>query len=175
MRCSRTRGKKGVEHFDERDPPRCRANKRKGRGTWDNDRPPVLGVIGRSSKQVRLRVGQDVKKVTLHRHVHTFTRSDSLVLTDENDSYNGLKRAHQRVSHLVKEWARDDDGDGLFEVHTNSAEGLWTGLRRFLRTFRGVAKSFLSGYVAIYEWTVNCKAVSVAFIAQLVRPHYFYP
>ena len=56
MNCSRTRGKKSDEHFDPLDPPRCRANKRRGRGTYANDRPPVLGVIGRESGQVRLRV-----------------------------------------------------------------------------------------------------------------------
>jgi hypothetical protein len=47
------RGKKGEEHFDPLDPPRCRANKRRGRGTYANDRPPVLGVIGRASEQMR--------------------------------------------------------------------------------------------------------------------------
>ena len=30
-------------------------------------------------------------------------------------------------------WARDDDGDGIREVHCNTLEGLWTGLRNFLR------------------------------------------
>ena len=30
------------EHFDPLDPPRRRANKRRGRGTYANDRPPVL-------------------------------------------------------------------------------------------------------------------------------------
>ena len=48
-------------------------------------------------------------------------------------------------------WARDDDGDGVREVHTNTAEGFWTGLRNVLRTFRGVSKHFLDGYVAFYE------------------------
>jgi len=37
-------------------------------------------------------------------------------------------------------WARDDDGDGIREVHVNTIEGLWTGLRNFLRPFRGVSK-----------------------------------
>jgi len=52
---------KGDEHFDPLDPPRRRANKRRGRGTYVNDRPPVLGVIGRESGQVRLRVVEDTK------------------------------------------------------------------------------------------------------------------
>jgi hypothetical protein len=43
---------------------------------------------------------------------------------------------------------RDDDGDGIRKVHTNTTEGIWSGLRTFLRVFRGVSKHFLSGYVA---------------------------
>jgi hypothetical protein len=37
-----------------------------------------------------------------------------------------------------REWARDDDRDGVREVHSNTIEGLWTGLRNHLRPLRGV-------------------------------------
>ncbi|MEQ8671902.1 MAG: hypothetical protein RIC84_01690 [Aggregatilineales bacterium] len=37
------RGKKGDEHFDPADPPRCRANKQRGHGTYANDRPLFWG------------------------------------------------------------------------------------------------------------------------------------
>jgi transposase len=56
-------------------------------------------------------------------------------------------------------------------VHTNTLEGLWSGLRTFLRPFRGVHKHYLGGYVAIYEFGVNLKHISVAFIAALVTLH----
>ncbi len=49
-------GEKGTRHSDPEDPPRRRANKRKGRGTMKNDRPPILGVVGRHSGQLRLTV-----------------------------------------------------------------------------------------------------------------------
>ena len=49
-------GEKGDPHRDPEDPPRRRANKRRGRGTLANDRPPVLGVVGRASGQIRLEV-----------------------------------------------------------------------------------------------------------------------
>jgi len=164
-----------MEHFDPSDPPRCRANKRRGRGTFANDRPPILGTIGRESGQVRLRVVADTKQTTLREHVEHFTRSGSQVYTDEYDSYNTVDRPRSTVTHGGKEWARDDDGDGIREVHTNSAEGMWSGLRTFLRVFRGVSKHFLSGYVAIHEFRVNLKHLTVAFISSLVRAHYFYP
>jgi transposase len=50
------RGKKGTEYVDPLDPPRCRANIHRGGGTYANDHPPALGLIGRESGQVRLRV-----------------------------------------------------------------------------------------------------------------------
>jgi transposase len=50
---------------------------------------------------------------------------------------------------------------------------MWMGLRNFLRPFRGVHKAYLSGYVAVYEFCVNLKAISPAFIAALVRRYSF--
>lgn len=173
MSCFKMRGKKGDEHFNPLDPPRGRANKRRGRGTYENDRPPVLGVIGRQSGEVRLRVVMDTKAATLEEHVHAFTLPDCHLYTDEYDSYNGIQRIRSAVAHGLKEWARDDDGDGIREVHTNTAEGMWTGLRNFLRPFRGVHKKYLSGYVAVHECSINLKRISPAFIAALVKVHSF--
>lgn len=79
---------KGCEHFDPADLPRCRANKRRGRGTYANDRPPVVGTGGRQMGQVRLRVVKDTKGKTLEAHVHRFTLSGSQLYTDEYQSYN---------------------------------------------------------------------------------------
>jgi transposase len=123
---SRTRGKKGVERFDPSDPPLRRANKRPGRGTYANDRPPILGTIGPGlcRGQVRLRVAKDTRGKTLCDHVHRFTLPDAYVYTDEYHSYNGINRRCSTVTHGQKEWAHDDDGDGCREVHTNSAEGM---------------------------------------------------
>ena len=79
MRCSKTPWKKSDEHFDFFDPPRRRANKQRGRGTYANDRPPILGVIGRESGQVRLRVVADTRSQTLCSFVEQFTHSEALV------------------------------------------------------------------------------------------------
>ncbi len=51
-----------------------------------------------------------------------------------------------------REWARHDDGDGIREVHNNTIEGIWTGLRNFLRVFRGVHRKYLQHYVAVFAW-----------------------
>jgi len=165
------RGKKGEWHGDPLDPPRRRANKRRGRGTFANDRPPVCAVFGRSSRQTRIRVMKNTQGNTLCPFVERFTRPEATLYTDEYDSYNCLKRVRHTVCHAENEWARDDDGDGVREVHINTNEGIWTGLRNFLRSFRGVHKAYLSGYVAIYELAINQKSVSPEIIAALVRNH----
>jgi len=175
MKCVRMRGEKGGEHLDRADPPRRRANKRRGRGTFANDPPPVWGTIGRQSGQVRLRVAVDTKQPTLHAHGEHFTGEGTQVYPDEYDSYATIYRPHSTVTHGQKEWARDEDGDGINEGHTNTGEGMWTGLRNFLRPFRGGSKYFLSGYVALHEFHVNLKRISVAFISALGRVHLFYP
>ncbi len=171
MRCFRTRGKKGDEHFDWWDPPRRRANKRRGRGTYDNDRPPIVGTVGRETGEVRLRVVKDTKGSTLQDHVHRFTQAGAMVYTDEYQSYNHIIRRHATVAHAAYEWAQDDDGDGIREVHCNTAEGMWTDVRNFLRPFKGVHKKYLAGYVAICEFKRNLKRISPAFIASLVTVH----
>ena len=39
-------------------------------------------------------------------------------------------------------------------------EGFWTGLRNYLRTFRGVSKHYLYQYVAMYAWIHNVKIMN---------------
>ena len=161
-------GEKGERHSDPEDPPRRRANKRRGHGTYANDRPPILGSVGRESGQVRLRVVYHTDQPTLEAHVYRFTQAEAVVNTDEWQGYGHLLRTHVTVCHGVKEWARDEDGDGMREVHVNTTEGLWTTVRNFLRPFRGVHKRLLSGYIAICEFAINLKRVTVDFIAALV-------
>lgn len=165
------RGKKGEPHQEPDDPPRRRGNKRRGHGTYEHDRPPIIGTVGRTSGQVRLRVIERTDKTTLSQHIQAMTPVESLVYTDDWRGYNQVPRSRHSVCHSQGEWARDDDGDGVREVHTNTIEGLWTSLRNFLRPFRGVHKRYLSGYVAICELSLNCKQVSPQCVACLVaRP-----
>ncbi len=70
-------------HQDLADPPRCRANKRRGRGTKDNGHPPILGIVGRRSQQLRLRVCQNTQPVTIQPQIENTT-----LYTDEFDADN---------------------------------------------------------------------------------------
>ena len=155
------------------DPPRRRANKRRGHGTYANDRPPIVGTVGRKSGQVRLRVVKRTTAAALHRHVHAFTSKRACVYTDEWRGYAEVGRQHATVVHGRYEWARDEDGDGVREVHTNTVEGMWTSVRNFLRPFRGVHKQYLSRYVAMCEFSLNLAHVSPEFLSKLVGKHSF--
>ena len=73
-------GEKGEPHLDPKDPPRRRGNKRRGHGTYENDRPPVIGTVGRESGLVRLRVGYQTDGATLCEHVHKWTHPTAIVL-----------------------------------------------------------------------------------------------
>jgi transposase len=171
MSCIKTRGKKGVPHCDPDDPPRCRGNKFHGHGTWDNDRPPVCGVVGRESGQVRLHVERHAARETLEGVVTTSTEEGAKVNTDGLTSYGHLIEIghdHATVCHAIGVWARDDDGDGIREVHDNTLEGLWTGLRTFLRLFRGVNKGYLYKYITIFQWSNNVKRATMGFLRALL-------
>ena len=77
---------------------------------------------------------------------------------------------HGRDAHGRREWARDDDGDGVREVHCNSCEGAGTGLRTYLRGFRGVHKQYLHFYVATYEAMTNARRITAELIQRMCRP-----
>ena len=58
-------GEKGIPHTDPTDPPRRRGNTRPGHGTFANDRPPLVGVVGRASGEVRMDLTEPTDRATL--------------------------------------------------------------------------------------------------------------
>ena len=101
-----------------------------GHGTWDNDRPPP-------SRPTRRRPAAGcgcwwpaMATGPPWRDGREFERpGGGDAYTDESHGYRHVAeagRGHATVCHKRKEWARDDDGDGVREVHDNTLEGLWT-------------------------------------------------
>jgi transposase len=128
---------------------------------------PVCGVVGRDSGLIRLAVERHADSDTLNRVVREASEPPARVPTDDWRGYDRLaETGHLRsvVCQSVGEWARDDDGDGVREVHNNTLEGLWTGRRTFLRPFRGVSKTYWYQYVASFEWGYHIKRVTPEFI-----------
>ena len=99
------------------------------------------------------------------------TKPGAMVYTDDWNGYKPLNRndrGHATVNHSQVEFARDDDGDGVREVHCNTLEGIWTGLRNFLRPLRGVNTIYLEQYVIMFEWAHNLKTVTDQFLRILL-------
>ena len=74
------RGKKSEPHLDPADPPRRRANKQRGHGTYDNDRPPILGVICRETGEQRYQVCEHADQATCHAFLRTHLPPDVTIL-----------------------------------------------------------------------------------------------
>jgi transposase len=129
-------------------------------------------VVGRGSGRVGFRVGRRSTSAELvDATVLPATKLGATVYTDEWNGYNPLSRngrGHATVNHSRGEFARDDDRDGVREVHCNTMEGIWTGLRNFLRPFRGVNKVYLEQYVIMFEWAHNLKKVTDEFLRVLL-------
>jgi transposase len=136
----------------------------------------VQGFFGRQSKQIRLAVCLGARIDQIQPKVENQTDEKVHLYTDESKAYNRVKesgRQHSTVCHSAKEYARDDDADGINEVHCNSCEGLWTGLRNFLRPFRGVNKIYLAQYVAMFENAFNFKEHFEDVIRAMIVPDFF--
>jgi transposase len=127
-------------------------------------------MVGRDSGEVRLDVLNSSGSEELGEFEAGSCISGTVVNTDEWVGYSRVDgrhgRVHVTVNHAGPKSARaiDADGDGVREVHCNTMEGMWMGLRTFLRPFRGVSKWFESPYVAMFQWGHNIKEASHEFL-----------
>lgn len=136
----------------------------------------MQGFFGRNSQQVRLSVCLGARIDQIQPQVEQQTAQNAHLYTDESGAYNRVQqsgRSHSRVCHSAGEFARDDDGDGINEVHCNSCEGLWTGVRNFLRPFRGVHKRYLAQYIAIFENGFNFPEQFEELFRAMLYPDYY--
>ena len=96
-----------------------------GRGTLEKERPPVFGMMQRGG-QVVLKLLATVKQKTIEPFIKDTIIPGTLVYTGEYSIYARLRAwgyDHKSVNHGRGEYARDEDGDGLCEVHMNTMEG----------------------------------------------------
>ena len=122
--------------------PRCRRLKgARGRGTLATEKPPVFGMIQRTGEVV-IRMLDNVQQATIKPLILQTIMPGTQIYTDEYNIYlcpRGYSRLeawgypHKTVNHSAGEYARDEDGDGFCEVHSNTMEGFWSLLRSWLR------------------------------------------
>lgn len=135
-----------------------------------------MSIISRSTGECRYWVLDGTNKANCGKLIDESLPKDATVwlYTDGSSAYRSVYPQHASVNHSVKEWARDDNGDGRREVHCNSCEGRGAALRTFLRPFRGVHKDNLFRYVAVFEAGANAKRVTPALVRRFCFPHPLY-
>jgi transposase-like protein len=149
---------------------------RRGRGTLEGEKPPVLGMLQRNGEVV-IQMVPNVQHVTIQPIITETIVPGSLIYTDEYDIYDRLPKwgyQHKSVNHAAGEYARDEDGDGFHEVHVNTLEGFWSLLRSWLRPHRGISQEKLPWYLGFFEFVHNVrhrgKALLHSLLATLVAP-----
>lgn len=141
-----------------------------GRGTLEKEKPPILGIIQRSG-DVAIFMLPDVQLKTIEPILRSVIEPGSLVNTDEYTIYGRLIEwgyEHKTVCHAKGEYARDEDGDGVYEVHVNTIEGFWSLLRSWLRPHRGISQENLPHYLGFFELIHNVRRRGKALLPSLV-------
>jgi len=142
-----------------------------GRGTLEKERPPVFGMIQRGG-QVVIKLLANVKQKTIEPFITDTIIPGTLVDTDEYSIYARLQTwgyEHKRVHHGRGEFARDEDGDGVCEVHVNTMEGFWSLLRSWLRPHRGISQEKLPLYLGFFEFVHNVRKRGKALLGALIE------
>jgi transposase-like protein len=150
---------------------RRRLQGKAGRGTLAKESPPVFGMRQRGG-QVVIHVLATVQQKTMEPFITDTIVAGTLVYTDEYSIYARLQSwgyDHKRVNHGRGEFARDDDGDGLCEVHVNTMEGFWSLLRSWLRPHRGISQEKLPVYLGFFEFVHNVRKRGKALLPALIE------
>ena len=143
----------------------------RGRGTLAKEKPPILGLIQRNG-EVIIKMLANVQQDSIKPIIQKVVAVGSKVFTDEYNIYNRLTEwgyEHQTVNHSQGEYARDEDGDGFHEVHTNTIEGFWSLLRSWLRPHRGISQEKLPIYLGFFEFVHNSRKRGKALLPSLVE------
>lgn len=143
----------------------------RGRGTLEAEKPPIFGMIQRSGELI-IQLLPNVQQKTIQPLIQQYVQPGTLIYTDEYTIYFRLQQwgyAHKTVNHSQGEYARDEDGDGFHEVHTNTMEGVWSLLRSWLRPHRGISQEKLPLYLAFFEFVHNVRKRGKALFASLLQ------
>jgi transposase-like protein len=120
--------------------------KRRGRGTWSEDKPAVFILVERGGGEDYIPSG-DVEAETALRIIRRRVLEGSTVYTDSFKAYLGLCEVgygHEAVNHSVGEWVRG-------ECHINGCEYRASLLRPWLAVHRGVCKDNLALYLVAFK------------------------
>jgi len=126
--------------------------KRRGkRGRGAAGKTPVFGAVERKGK-IKTRTVKNVKMVTLMPLVQAMVPPNSVITTDESNSYNKVRsigHLHETVQHGKGQYVQGD-------VHTNTIESFWSQFKRSVHgTFHAVSPKYLQTYLDEFSFRYN--------------------
>jgi transposase-like protein len=137
----------------------------------EKEKPPIFGMVQRGG-QVVIQMLENVQQVTIKPLIQSTIAPGTLIYTDEYAIYDRLEQwgySRKSVCHGAGEYARDEDGDGFYEVHVNTMEGFWSLLRSWLRPHRGISQAYLPIYLGFFEFVHNAKKRGKALLSSLLE------
>jgi transposase-like protein len=124
-------------------PKNMHRSKRLAQGDQDH-KVIVMGMLERSSRQVRAKVIPNVKRETLQAEILKNVGRSSHVFTDQHVGYQGLHRMNGYVHKTVNHMEEYVNG----RVHTQGIENFWSLLKRSLSgTYVAVEPFHMDSYV----------------------------
>jgi len=127
--------------------------KLRGRGTYDKDKPPIISIIERRTRNTILVVEKNLSKDLIHKKIQKHCKGFIKAFTDDYTIYNGLKEHPQVIEHQIINHSEKEYAEG--ENHVNNCENRHSLLRPYLNIFRGVSKTKLNTYVKFFQFTFN--------------------
>jgi transposase-like protein len=144
--------------------PRKRGKKKgPGRGHYRKDTPCVIAWVSRAGKAC-IRVVKSFCYASVKAVAKSILEVGNWVYTDGASSYKILASIgffHDSVDHSKKEYVRGD-------VHENRAECIFSLLKPFLATFRGVSKPLLPAYTGFFQFLFNYRHLTCFEKAELI-------
>jgi transposase-like protein len=138
---------------------------RVGSGNYRMRKQMVMAALERGGS-IRLEVGANSNKRTLHPFLAKHAPNPERFITDELSSYQGIGDAdtkHETVEHSAKEYVRGD-------VHTNSIEGAFGLFKRsIVGSFHQVSVKHLDRYLDEFEFRYNNRKNAYLFRDTLIR------
>lgn len=122
--------------------------------------------------EVGIRMLANVQQRTIKPLMQATIAPGTCVSTDAYDLYSRLAEwgyAQESVCHSRGEYARDDDGDGLYEVHVNTRAGFWSLLRSWLRPHRGISQAHLPLSLGFFAFVHHMRRRGKALLGALLE------
>ncbi len=99
------------------------SKRRKLKGRGSVGKAAVVGILDRSTNQVRVQPVENTDKETLQGIIVENVEPGATVYTDDARAYCGLPFPHESVKHSAGEYVRE-------MAHTNGIESFWAVLKR---------------------------------------------